>query len=62
MMVDGDLFEKSTQDPTLLPKIVTGDESLAFAYDPEMKMHSVTWHTVSSPRPKKLCLIKSMEK
>jgi len=27
MMVNGDLFEKSTQDPTFLTKIVTGDES-----------------------------------
>jgi hypothetical protein len=27
MMVAGDLFEKSTQDPTFLKKIITGDES-----------------------------------
>jgi len=26
MMVAGDLFQKSTQDPTFLTKIVTGDE------------------------------------
>ena len=37
MMVAGDLFEKSTQDPTFLTKIVTGDESWVFAYDPEMR-------------------------
>jgi len=32
MMVAGDLFEKSTQDPTFLTKIVTDDESWVFAY------------------------------
>jgi len=40
MMVNGDLFEKSTQDPTFLTKIVTGDESWVFASDPETKMQS----------------------
>ena len=49
MMVAGDLFEKSTQDPTFLTKIATGDESLVFAYDPETKMQSAEWHTASSP-------------
>ena len=39
MMVARDLFEKSTQDPTFLKMIVTGDESWVFAYDPETKVH-----------------------
>ena len=58
VMVAGDLFLKSTQDPMFLTKIITGDESWVFAYNPEMKMQSAEWHTASSPRPKKLCLIK----
>jgi len=62
MMVDGDLFEKSTHDPTFLTKIVTGDESWVFAYDPEPKEHSTEWHTSSSPRPKKSRIVKSKEK
>ncbi|XP_023723965.1 uncharacterized protein LOC111873458 [Cryptotermes secundus] len=53
MMVPGDLFDKSTQDPTFLKKITTGDESLVFAYNPETKMQSLEWHTASSPRPNK---------
>jgi len=61
MMVAGNLFEKSTQDPTFLTKIVTGDESWVFAYDPETKMQSAEWHTSSSPRPKKSRLVKSKE-
>ena len=62
MMVAGDLFEKSTQDPTFLTKIVTGDESWVFAYDLETKVHSAEWHTSSSHRPKKSRLVKSKEK
>jgi len=48
MMVTGNLFEKSRQDPTFLTKIITGDESWVFAYDPEMKLQSSEWHTASS--------------
>jgi len=62
MMVAGDLFEKSTQDPTFLTKIVTGDESRVFANDLETKEHLAEWHTSSSPRPKKSRLFKSKEK
>jgi len=62
MMVAGDLFEKSTQDPMFFTKIVMGDESWVFAHDPETKMRSAEWHTSSSPRPKKSRLVKSKEK
>ena len=62
MMAAGDLFEKSTQDPTFLTKTVTGDESWVFAYDLETKVYSAEWHTSSSPRPKKSHLVKSKEK
>ena len=39
MMVAGDLYEKSAQDPTFLTKTVTDDESWVYAYDPETKVH-----------------------
>jgi hypothetical protein len=51
--IAGELFEQSTQDPSFLGKVVTGDESWVFEYDPETKMQSSEWHTSSSPRPKK---------
>ena len=54
MMVAGDLFEKSSQDPTFLTKIVTGDKSWVFAYDPETKMQSAEWHRSSSSRTKEI--------
>lgn len=34
-------------------KVVTGDESLVFAYDPETKRESSEWHTTFSPQPEK---------
>jgi len=49
MMVSGDLFEKSRQDPTFLTKIFTGDESWVFAYNLQTKMKSAEWHTILSP-------------
>jgi hypothetical protein len=49
MMVAGDLFKKSMKHPMFLKKIVTGDESLVFAYNLEMKIQSSEWHTASSP-------------
>jgi hypothetical protein len=61
MMIAGDLFEESMQDPTFLKKIIIGDESLVFAYDSEMKVLSSEWHTALSLRPKKSCLIRPKE-
>jgi hypothetical protein len=55
----GDLFEQSMQDPSFLNKVVTGDESWVFAYDPDTMMQSSEWHTSSSPHPKKSRATKS---
>jgi hypothetical protein len=40
----GELFEQPTQGPSFLGKVVTGDESWVFEYDPETKMQSSEWH------------------
>ena len=53
MMVAGDLIGKSTQDPKFLTKIVTGDESWVFAYNPEMKMQSAVAHSIAFHTQKK---------
>jgi len=42
------LLEKSTQEISFLGKIVTGDESWVFDYNPETKQQSSKWHTTSS--------------
>ena len=46
-------------DKNFLGKVITGDESWCFAYDPETKRQSPEWVGKHSPRPKKLCFQKS---
>ena len=46
-------------DPELLSKIITGDESWCYGYDPETKQQSSQWKSASSPRPKKARQVKS---
>jgi hypothetical protein len=43
-----ELLEKSTDEISVLGKIVIGDESWVFAYNPETKQQSSKWHTTSS--------------
>ena len=48
-----ELKETVINDPTLLLKVITGDESIVYAYDPEAKLQSSQWKSPGSPRPKK---------
>jgi hypothetical protein len=52
-----DLKEKLRNDPNFLTKIVTGDESWCYAYDPETKQASSQWKHSNSPKPKKACQV-----
>ena len=47
-----DLLGRLEIEPNFLHKVITGDESWVFDYDPEAKRQSEEWHTKSS-RPKK---------
>ena len=40
-------------DPTLLLNVITGNESIVYAYDTESKLQSSQWWSPGSPRPKK---------
>ena len=40
-------------DCNFLSRVITGDESWLYDYDPETKQQSSQWKTPSSPRPKK---------
>ena len=40
-------------DPTLLLNVITGDDSIVYAYDPETNLKSSQWKSPGSPRPKK---------
>ena len=48
-----ELKETVINDLTLLLNVITGDESIVYAYDPETKLQSSQWKSPGSPRPKK---------
>jgi len=57
-----DLQERLKIGPNFLDKVITGDESWVFDYDPETKRQSSEWHTKISPRPKKARMSRSKVK
>ena len=44
-----DLLER---EDDISGRVITGDETWVYQYDPEMKQQSAQWKTVNSPRPK----------
>jgi len=57
-----DLQGRLKIEPNFLDKVLIGDESWVFDYDPETKRQSSEWHTKSSPRPKKARMSRSKVK
>ena len=57
-----DLLERLEIESIFLHKVITGDESWVFDYDPETKRQSEEWHTKSSPLPKKTRMSRSRVK
>ena len=54
-----DLKNQIESDPNFLSKVITGDESWCYGYDPETKLASSQWKTPTSPRPKKARQVRS---
>jgi len=54
-----ELKETVINDPTLLLNVITSDENIVYAYDPETKLQSLQWKSPASPRPKKARMQKS---
>jgi len=48
-----DFLEQIENGPSFLERVITGDESWIFEYDPETKRQSQEWHTSASPRQEK---------
>jgi hypothetical protein len=42
-----------------MSRIITGDETWVYGYDPETKLQSSQWRSPSSPRPKKASQVRS---
>jgi len=42
-----------------LSRVITGDESWVYGYNPETKQQSSQWKSPTSPRPKKARQVKS---
>ena len=57
-----DILEQLETEPNLLKKVVTGDESWIFEYNPLTKRQSLEWKSALSPRPKKARVFKSKTK
>jgi hypothetical protein len=41
------------KETTFFDRVITGDESWCFQYDPKTKLQSMQWKTSASPRPRK---------
>jgi AraC-like DNA-binding protein len=54
-----ELLQRAENDATLLPSIITGDESWIYGYDSETEQISSQWKTPSSLRPKKARQVRS---
>jgi len=54
-----ELKETVINDPTLLLNVITGEESIVYAYDPETKLQFSQRKSPASPRPKKARMQKS---
>ena len=49
-----DLLETAYKDPNFLKKVINGDESWVYGYDPGTNAHSSHWEWPEFPRPKKV--------
>jgi len=54
-----DLKRELENDPNFLSRVITGDESWCYVYDPKSKQASSQWKTPRSPRPKKIRQVRS---
>ncbi|UYV84059.1 hypothetical protein LAZ67_X001016 [Cordylochernes scorpioides] len=57
-----DMLEMTRTDPEWKDKIITGDETWVYGYDPETKRQSAEWRGQGEPRLKKSRILKSRNK
>jgi hypothetical protein len=59
LQVCRELQQKLREDPHFFSKVVTGDKSWVYGYEPETKQQSSQWMSPSSPRAKEARQVKS---
>ncbi|UYV75390.1 hypothetical protein LAZ67_13000104 [Cordylochernes scorpioides] len=53
MSIANEMLDSVRDDPNLLQRVITGDESWVYGYDVETKAQSSQWKLLHEPRPKK---------
>jgi hypothetical protein len=54
-----ELKQRVEMEPHFMSRIITGDETWVYGYDPETTLQSSQWRSPSSPRPKKARQVRS---
>jgi len=62
VLVSREPLDRVTSEPDFLQRVITGDETWVFEYNPTTKRQSSELHTSQSPRPKKARMSKSRVK
>jgi hypothetical protein len=57
-----ELWERANKDPAFISRIITGDKSWIYGYDPETKQQPSQWKSPQSPRAKKTRQVQSSMK
>jgi len=57
-----ELRQRAIDDPSYMSRVITGDESWVYGYDPETKQQSSQWKSPGSPRLKKVRQSRSLTK
>jgi len=57
-----EMVQRLEEDPKFFDRVVTGDETWVFEYDPEPKRQSSEWHTSQSLKPEEARMAKSKVK
>jgi metal-dependent amidase/aminoacylase/carboxypeptidase family protein len=57
-----DLRQRALDDPSFMSRVITGNESWAYGYDPKTKQQSLQWKSPRSPKPKKARQSRSVTK
>jgi hypothetical protein len=57
-----ELQEKANEDPSFICRVIMGDESWIYRYDPETKQQSSQWKNPQSPRAKEVWQVQTLAK